>query len=148
MSATVEEATDEVFALFRTYWLENTPTLNNGQAPEIRWQGVAYRDVPKLPYSLASIVDVGRPLETIADSENVARFQRSGFVNVQVRVPLGEGDAFGIRLATVARNAFERRPTDSGLFFFDCEIHRHTESETDPYAQFTVTANFSYGENK
>lgn len=147
MSATTLEATDEVFALFRTYWLANSPAQTpSGLAPEVRLQGVAYTANPKLPYCVASITDSGRPVQYLADGNSTVRIQRTAFVTIQIRVKPGEGDSFGLRLAQVARAAFERRDTASGVFFFGCQITRHTETKEDPFAQFTVTADFSYGE--
>lgn len=146
MTATLLEATDEIFALFRTRWLADSPALNDGVAPEIRWQGRSYVELPRLPYVLAHIVDGGPPIQYLTDANAQQLIRRKGFVAIQVRVPVGEGDAFGLQLATVARNAFERRDTPSGVFFFDCQIHRHTEPAGAPYAQFTVTAHFSFGE--
>lgn len=148
MTATLLQATDEIFALFRAEWLANSPALNGGQAPAILWQGRAYPTLPKLPYVLAHIVDGGPPIQYLVDSESRQLIRRKGFVTIQIRVPIGEGDAFGLQLATVARDAFERRDTPSGVFFFDCQIHRHTESPGSPHAQFTVTAHFSFCEIK
>lgn len=147
MTATLSQARDEIQAKFLAVWNAETPALNGGQAPEVRWQGLDnYSEAadPGKPWARVTIRHVPSGQTTLGEAPN-RRFTRRGTLTIQVFTPVGNsGLALLENFATIVRYAFEGQTTPSGVWFRNVSVE-----EADPYQgwnQFNVTANFEYDE--
>lgn len=147
MPADFNSAYDQIFALFTTKWNADTPAITGGSAPEIFYQGIT--DVgpqpPEDPWCRISIQHVTNQQSALNPEGGLKRFTVTGFVTVQIFVPIGEGLNLIRQLAPVAKEAFQGvRTADDSIWFRDSAIN---EVGTDgPWNQFNVSSFFEYEE--
>jgi hypothetical protein len=117
---TFDSARDEILGLFNVYWTANTPALNGGTAVPIRWEGQDAGDPPPAgsPWARIVVRHTDSRQSTLAPVGQ-GRATRYGLVTVQVFAPLSNGDGLSLaeNLAIIARAAYERRSTASGIWF-------------------------------
>jgi hypothetical protein len=148
---TLSDARNQMFERFWTDWQANTPAVNSGVVPEVRWQGDDSGDKPDASAAWAriGILHATAGQETFGTVGNRC-FGRTGQVIIQIFAPLsrGEGLTQAEALAMIAQNAFEGKTAGPGgeIWFRDVVIN-----EIGPDAawfQFNVTATFNYDELK
>lgn len=147
MPTTFDEAYNQIFALFKTKWEADTPTITGGAAPEIFYQGLTDVGVqpPDEPWCRISLQHVTNNQSALDPDGGLKRFTAIGLVTVQIFVPIGQGLTLIRKLAPVAKEAFQgTRTSDDSIWFRDATV---TEVGTDgPWNQFNVTATFTYDE--
>lgn len=144
---TFGSARDEILGLFHTYWTAQTPAINDGKPVHVEWPGVDSGSPPPASEAWARIVlrhAASRQL-TLAPAGQ-RRFLRPGLITVQVFTPLsaGNGLSFAEKLGIIARDAFEGRSTDSGIWFRNARLQ-----EVGPdgeWYQMNLTVEFQYDE--
>ncbi len=144
---TFDSARDEILGLFNTYWTAQTPALNGGQAVRVEWPGVDAGGPPSASEAWARIaVRHGTSRQGTFGPPGQRRFLRLGLITVQLFTPLaaGGGLSFAENLGIIARNAFEGRSTDSGIWFRNARLQ-----EVGPdgeWYQMNMTVEFQYDE--
>lgn len=142
-------ARDEILGLFNTAWIALAPAVNGGLVPEIDWPGVDTGDYPPItkPRARIFIRHNGGGQRTFGETGN-RRFQRTGFVTVQVFTPVTNRDGLTLleNLATIARDAYEGVGTASGIWFRNVRIQEAPTA--DGANQANVIAEFEYQELK
>lgn len=138
-------ARDEILDLFYQKWKTDTPALNSGAEVEVAWPGVEY--VPDASKPWARIVTHhGSNASLTLGPPRQSRITRTGIVAVQVFAPTMEAGGLLLcqNLGIIARSAFERQSTPSGVWFRNVQLR---EVGTDgAWHQMTVTAQFEYDE--
>lgn len=151
MTATYITARGEIFQTFLTAWNANTPAVNGGVIPEIRWQGVESRDTPPTNAAWAHIFITHEAMnqQTLGETGN-RRFERRGMVTVVVNTPLslGQGLTLNENLATIAKDAFEGISTANAIWFRDVLIKEVGADPEGPWFVTHITAEFRYDELK
>lgn len=139
MSATFDTANDEILALFKAAWdttgllalYENvagaTPTAQQA------WARITIRHSPAGP-------------GTLSGGDGKARYQRDGFLTVQIFIPNGQGLSQGHTLGKVVADAFEGEATDSHVWFRNFRLQEIGPS-TEWY-QLNAIVDFTYDEIK
>ena len=150
MTIEFDQARDEIFTLFNTAWQAETGAVA-GYVPEIRWQGVEYRDTPDGSKFWArvtkdTVLEEQTTLSTCEGKPGQKRYTASGLVFVQIFCPKSNTQAFAIgqKLAKIARNAFRGKTTPGKIWFRNVRIN-----ELDPeelYYRFNVVTEFEYDE--
>ena len=141
-------AVDEILGLFREHWNAETPALNGGDAVRVEWPGVDSGDAPKPTEAYARVrVRHTTSRQATFGPTGGRRFTRPGFVAVQVFAPIagGAGLTFAESLSIIARNAFEGRGTDSGIWFRRSVIEDIGQTE-GTWHQMNVVVEFEYDE--
>ena len=141
MTATLEQARDEITALFRAAWLADSVSspypISYDDKSDPRVSSIA-------PWARITVRHSFGQQHTLGGSgERV--FTRTGVAIIQVFVPFGQGLLLQDRLASVARRAFEGKSTIPGNIWFT-NVSVAEIGSSGAYSQVNVTANFSYDE--
>lgn len=146
---TFDSARDEMSGLFQTDWSAKTPALNGGKAIRVEWQGVDKKTPPPgdQPYARFFIKHSPSTQATFG-KVGERRYTRTGLITVQVFAPLSKGGGLSLaeKLGIIARDAFEGRGTDSGIWFRNARIQEIGPSES--WYQFNVVVEFQYDEQR
>lgn len=139
MTATFEQAVDEIFTVFKDAW-DTTGFValypNTNQQPP----------TGTTPWARASLVHTTGGQATLANHNGQRRYERVGIFTAQIFVPIGEGLSRGNALAKIVADAYEGTATPSQIWFRDV---RKTEVGPDgSWYQINVTASFTYDEVK
>ena len=142
MTATFEQAYDEVLTTFKTAWdvpghpvdyPNVTPTLTVPPAGDSSpWARVTITGLPPSARSLTGL--------------STARYTRNGLLIVQIFVPLGEGLAEAYNLSKIVADAFEGVHTPRQVWFRNVRVQ-----EIGPdgeWFQTNVLVDFTYDEVK
>lgn len=144
---TFDSARDEILGLFHTYWTAQTPALNDSAPVRVEWPGVDSQTPPEASKPWARIV-VRHTTSKQATFGTVGhrRFLRPGLVTVQVFTPLtnGGGLLLAEKLGIIARDAFEGRSTDSGIWFRNARL-QEVGPDTE-WFQMNLVVEFEYEE--
>lgn len=148
MTATVEQARDEIQARFLADWQALSTTIPGISAvPEVRWQGLDDNAGPPTtdaPWARVTLTH-GAGLRHTFGRIGERRMERVGVLTVQVFYPIKKsGMSRLLKLATIVRNAFENRTTPSGVWFRNVAIREQTPYQG--WNQVNVTADFVYDE--
>lgn len=146
---TYPSAVDELLGLFKAHWDAETPALNGGSPVHVEWPGVdsGSPPPPDKPYARVRVRHTSSQQLTFGPVGS-RRFNRPGFVTVQVFAPLtrGFGLTFAENLAIIARDAYEGRGTASGIWFRRSTVQDIGEDGT--WHQMNVVVEFEYDEMK
>lgn len=147
MTATLEEARDDIIELFRTAWKADT---------ESQSVGLVYWDVPSSaptghdangdPVSWARVFvqHTGGGQASLSGDTGRRRWRRTGVVTVQIFTPYGTGLSKADKLSMVAMRAFEGQSTSSGIWFRD--VNFQEVGQDSIWFQSNVSATFEYDE--
>ncbi len=139
MTATFEEANNEILDVFQAAWgpTGNTAVFDNkkGEKPAATasWARVTVRHTGG---NQASLANVG----------GQRRWSRDGIITVQVFVPAGEGLSGAYALAKIVADAYEGTATPSAVWFRNVRVNEIGES--GHWFQVNVLAEFTYDEVK
>jgi len=141
MTATLDQARDEVLTVFKTAWeldatSQNIPVLYWDVADDIPDSGAWVR---------ISMRHLGGRQATLRGATGERRYRYTGIVTVQVFTPFSEGMVLNDALATIAKNAFEGVTTDPGRVI----LRNVRINEIGPDGQWfntNVLADFEYDE--
>jgi len=150
MTATYDEARNQIFGLFKAAWDANT-TAVAGYVPEVRYQGKEVGTVPDSTkhwarISTQSVLETQATLSTCVEESGKSRYESSGLVFVQLFAPKNVATAYdiGTKLAQIARNAFRGKKTTGQVWFRNVRIN-NLEPEALLY-RFNVVAEYEYDE--
>ncbi len=145
MTATFDQAKDQIFKLFYDAWKANTTAIV-GYVPEVRWVGVEKPERPDASkyWVRVSKQVVGEEQTTLSDGVT-KRFTAYGIVFVQLFCPKSEAKEtkHGEKLAVVARNAFRGKTTPGKVVFRNARINDGLAPE-EQYYRFNIVAEFEY----
>lgn len=148
MTLQYDQARDEIFAVFNTAWQANA-AAQAGYIPEVRWQGVQYREIPDgskfwCRISKDNVFEEQTSLSTCVGTPGQRRYTASGLAIVQLFCPKSNTESFAIgqKLAKVAQDAFRGRSTGNGMWFRNVRIKELDPEET--CFRFNVVAEFEY----
>lgn len=146
MTATYDEAKDEIFSQFYTAWKAQSAAIA-GYEPEAWWQNLEkpYKPPQDKFWVRVSTQSVIEEQSTFRDGVE-KRYTGSGLVFVQLFCPktLGDADTLGGKLAEVARNAFRGKKTTGGVWFRNVRINNLEPEEL--FYRFNVVAEYEYDE--
>lgn len=147
MSATYEEAIDQIFGRFSEVWAADSAAVV-GYTPEVRWQGVEVGQLPDYGkyWVRVSQQTVLEGQSTLRDPSCGQRYRTNGLLFIQVFCPRSEGKSMenGRKLATIARNAYRAYSTSGGVWFRNARV-----SELEPeekWIRLNVTVEYEYDE--
>ena len=157
MSLTFSQARDEMYALFKASWDADTPAITGtvprvqyGRVERVQTLGEAGRPASDDPWARIVIRHAGGT-ESLAGAIGAHTYERSGFVSVQVFVPLNaDGGPQDLEdLSMLVRNVFEGNVTAGGVWFRRCEIREvGVEEKYKAWVQNNVLCDFVYDEVK
>jgi hypothetical protein len=146
MSATIAQARDEVFTLFRTAWLANSTS----QDVELRYEDVGPEGPPTAPangsappWALIQMRHAAGDQISLSGETGSRIFDSRGIITVQVFTPRGDGLDQNDALTEIARNAFEGKTTSPG----GVRLRRArvlAVGEDGPWYQSNVVVDFEY----
>lgn len=137
------QAIDEMYGTFRTAWNANSPAVNGGIAPEIRYETV---DDPSPPPENAPWVRLS--IRHLPSEETIGKqkiYTRRGIIQCELFCPTADrGLSLCDELVIIAMNVFEGESTSGGVWF------RNTVAEEvgpdKPWYKVNVVSNFEYYE--
>ena len=139
MSATHEQANDDILTLFKAAWdATGLPVLFENIAAEL----------PPITTAHAKVFlrhGPGRQA-SLSGALGTQRFDREGIVTVQIFIPTGEGLSEGYRLGKIAADAFEGQATPRQVWFRNVRVNEIGPS--GGWYQFNALAEFTYDEIK
>ena len=145
-----DQARNEINSLFLTAWNLYSAAIVS-YIPEIRWQGVQYRDLPDgskfwVRVSKQTVFEEQTTLSVCEGAPGQKRYTASGLVFVQIFCPKSNTQAFelGQELAKIARNAFRGKTTPGKIWFRNVRINELNPEEL--YERFNVVTEFEYDE--
>ncbi len=153
MTATVEQAEDEMRALFKAFWDANTASIV-GYVPEVRWQGIEKKATPDgsrfwCRFSTQEVVENLNSLSDCVQADGQRRYEHGGLIYVQIFAPKAEANSFrkGKQLAKVARNSFRGKSTSPGnVWFRKARINEIPSPDVAVTYQFNVVIEYSFDE--
>ena len=139
MTATRDQARDEIHAKFASAWAETElPILYTDIAQDIPASGSWCRLVVAFTNSAQA---------TLGGETGNRRFRRVGIVTVQIFTDFGDGQVTADRLAQIAVNAFEGEVTSPGRVIFR-NVRAVDVGRDGPWTQTNVLAEIEYDEVK
>lgn len=145
-----DDVNDEINSLFFSAWNAGSAAIV-GYVPEMRWQGVQYRDLPDGSkfwgrLSKQTVFEEQASLSNCEGLPGKKKYTASGLVFLQLFCPKSNTQAFelGQQLAKLGRNAFRGKTTPGKIWFRNVRIN-----ELDPeelYERFNVVTEFEYDE--
>lgn len=140
MSGTFQEADDSILSIAKTI-LDNLSILTV-------WEGVSGNTVPATQENWCRVTTrhVGGRQTTVGGSESTNRFERTGFVVVQIFCPIGKGKGEGLSVAKSLSDGYEGKSSSVGVWFSNVRIN---EIGVDgDFYQINFIADFKYDEIK
>lgn len=141
MTATYNQAKDEILGAFRTAWLADALSLDY----PIRYWDVAYQADPLTPWARATVVHQDGEQVTLSNESGARRFRRFGVVTVQVFTEWGKNTTLGPGLAKITSEAFEGVTTSPGRVIFR-NVRVNEVGQDGQWFQTNVLADFEYDE--
>jgi hypothetical protein len=141
MTATLEQARDEITKLFVDAWKIDPVARNYVIAYDDRSD--PHVNSPKPWCRITIRHSAGQQHSLGGFGKRV--FNRSGIAIVQVFVPFGQGLLLQDQLSTVARKAFEGKRTLPGNVWFR-NVNTVEAGSSGAYSQINVSASFTYDE--
>lgn len=145
-----DDVNDEINSLFFSAWKARSAAIV-GYVPEIRWQGVQYRDLPDGSkfWGRLSKQTVFEEQATLSNCEGLPgkkKYTASGLVFLQLFCPKSNAQAFelGQQLAKLGRNAFRGKSTPGGIWFRNVRINELNSERL--YERFNVVTEFEHDE--
>lgn len=137
MTATVETARDEMFALMRTAW---------GSRPLVYDDLEENKPTGAEPWARITAKHFSGGQSTIARHGGKSRYARKGTLYINLFSKPGDGLRLLDPLAKIVLDAYEGKTTPSGVWF--TKVRLHEQGVVKGYYQIDVLASFSYDEIK
>jgi hypothetical protein len=143
-SLTIAEARDEILKVFLDAW----PSQHVVRYSDAPGDPPADTDDPAQPIPTWARVDFQHGPSALPTLGPVGgrRFTRSGFVQVQIFTPVGQGSQEADELVQIVMSAFENTTTPGGAWFFN--VYRQNSTRSVSWLMTTVVAEFEYYEVK
>lgn len=144
---TYTSAIDEILQLFKAAWEAGTPALYGGSVVRVEWPHTPKPTPPATTEALAriNVRHTATPSQTLAHTGD-RLFERTGLITVQVLSPVNRGANLAHQLAVIARDAFEGKGTNSGIWFRNVRINDLGNDAA--WNLINVLAEFNYSERK
>lgn len=139
MSATFEQARDEMLAVFKAAWDTTGHYAAYPDRPEEKPKGAD-------PWARVTVRHAVGEQGSLANHEGRRRWERRGTLFVQIFTPSGEGLSRSDTLAKIVVDALEGKSTPRGVWFRNTRINE-VGPDGDWY-QVNVLADFIYDEVK
>jgi hypothetical protein len=139
MTATFNQARDEIFALIKTAWETTGFNMVWPDKPNTKPSG-------RTPWARTTLRHSTGQQATIASFSGVSRWFREGVLTIQIFTPSGEGLSRAYDLAKVISDALEGVSTSCGVWFRNTRLN-----EVGPdgdWFQINVMTDFNYDEIK
>ena len=138
MSATYQQAVDDMFGLVRTAWNSDST---------IDWEAVP-GEVPftDVPWIRPTIRHTPGGQASLADGTRKRRWRRNGILWIQLFVPSGSGLSKAYELAKILTDAIEGTSTEHCVWFRNTRINEIGRSGA--FNQLNVLTDFTYDEIK
>ena len=152
-SLTFDQATDEIFKVFRDAWEEHAP-----YPKLVDYQNIVPPDEavlppepgptpdPELSWARVTIQHLGGGQDALAGALGKSRFQRLGIVTVQVFTLVGTGLSHAHTLSKIVTDGYDVGSTPGGVWFRNVRMNE-VGPDGDWY-QVNVLADFNYTEIK
>lgn len=138
MTMTVQQARDEIMALFSAAWPDEYKVL---------WQDKGGRPPDEqAPWARFTISHTAGGQATLSNDNGRKRFRRDGFLIVQIFTPVGDGLSSSDTLTKIVLDAYEGKATPGGAWFRNVRVNE-VGPDGDWY-QVNVLADFTYDEVK
>lgn len=141
MTATRQQAIDEMLALLKTAW-DATSYADNVVWPNKDGAPPAQRE----PWIRPKVQHVDGGNGSISGANGVARYVRLGFITVQLFVPSGQGLSTEATLSKIIIDAYEGKKTASGVWFRN--VRAREVGEDGEFHQTNIIIDFEYDEIK
>ena len=141
MTATAEQAKNEILAAHRTAWLASV----DSQDYPIRYWDATYVDTPSTPWANVTVRHQDGEQATLSNETGARRFRHFGVVTVQVFTFYGKGSTLRDALVAVTKNAFEGVTTSPGRVIFR-NVRLNEVGQDGQWFQSNVLADFEYDE--
>lgn len=147
MTATIEQARDDILTLFKDAW-EADPISEDVL--------LVYWDIPNsaptdagtdenpVSWARVTVQHTGSSQASLSGDSGARRWRRVGLVTVQIFTPYGTGLSLADKLSMVATRAFEGKSTPSGIWFRD--VSPQEIGQDSIWFQTNVSASFEYDE--
>jgi len=137
MSMTIQQARDEMSALFNTAWSPRA----------VIWDGLPGKPPSgRTPWARFTVRHADGEQATLANDQGRRRWRRSGTIFIQLFAPVGDGLSALDPLTKIAMDAYEGQSTAGGAWFRDVRC-REIGPDGDWY-QVNVLVDFEYDEVK
>lgn len=140
MTATYEQAIDDIFTMFKTAW-DTTGYI-------VIYENTTPSEKPSIgtPYAKVFIRHTGGFQATLTGGIGTARYARLGVMTVQIFTPLGEGLSEGASLAKVLADAYEGAASPRAVWFRNVRLME--VGPTAEWFQHNFLVDFEYDEVK
>lgn len=138
MTATFDQATDEILAVFKTAW---DATGHIAVYENVEGAKPTAQD----PWARPTI-NHGTGNETLGGAGGVKRYDRTGILTIQVFIPNGQGLSPGNALGKILADAFEGVATPSQVWFRNFRFLNI--GPAGEWFQFNAVVDFAYDEVK
>lgn len=140
MTATIDQARDEIFSTFNEAWKGDSASA---QLP-VLWPDRSQEPPDTGAWCRVTLKHTSGRQATLSGEIGSRRFRSTGFVIVQIFTPTGMGLTLTDQLTKIAVRAFQGVTTASGVIFRDV---RPTEAgQSGNWHQTNVLADFEYDE--
>jgi len=139
MTATFDEANDDILTLFKTAW-DTTGFL------ALYENVVGEKPTAQAPWARITVRHGTGFQSSLTGGLGKSRFERNGIAAVQIFIPNGEGLSLGYSLSKVVADAFEGKASPKQVWFRNVTINEIGPDEE--WFQFNVVIGFTYDEVK
>lgn len=144
MTATVEQARDQIYGLLMTAWSANAPA----GAELIYDDAKAKKPDGPAPWARATVRHTGGGEIAINGGNGLRRYNRTGTLFINLFCPSGDGLRVLDPLVKVALDAYEGKYTSGGVWFTKAQVREIGIVKGTGLYQINVLINFSYDEVK
>jgi hypothetical protein len=141
MTATIDQARDEILGTFRTAWLADSVS----QSVPVLYSDVSQEPPDTGAWARVTINHTTSRQATLSNETGARRFRRVGFVTVQIFTPTGGGLTLSDGLTTIAVRAFEGVTTTPGRVLFR-NVRPIEVGQDGNWFNMNVVADFEYDE--
>jgi len=138
MTATVEQARDQMFGLIKDAWPVGTTLIYDGFKGE--------KPEAQVTWGRVSVRHFGGGQATISRLNSMSRYERRGTLYVNLFAPPGDGLRALDPLTKTVLDAIEGKTTAGGVWFTQVRVREL--GIVEGWEQVNVLANFSYDEVK
>lgn len=150
MTATREEAFDQINALFLEAWDANAGAVA-GYIPEVRWHGNEKDTKPDasrfwVRHSIMGVGDEQIVMSPCVGKPGQRLYEATGLIFIQIFCPKSIKNSLilGGRLATIAQNAYRGKTTEGAVWFRNVRVN-DIPNERE-YYRLNVVAEYEYDE--
>lgn len=140
MSATYEEAVDQMLGILVAVWDPSIPIFYENSDKE---KPSGTQDEK---YLRAFVRHVMNPNRTLSGGVGSTLYERSGTLTFHVHTPIGKGLQLSYALCKVLTDAYESKTTSGGVWFRNARVKE--VGRTDNSFQSNVLIDFNYHELK